>query len=123
MADDLHSAVEVLSKTESSLEARLVLKEGMSVFEGHFPTLAILPGVVQLNLVETLAAQWCGRALRIASIPQMKFTIPLRPGDAVLVKIGFKPGESDVVATFALEKEKPEGAVPASRGRIVFVYK
>ena len=74
MADELKGALEVLSRTESSIEARLVLSEGMSVFDGHFPCLAILPGVVQLNLVETLAAEWAGRPLRIASIPQMKFT-------------------------------------------------
>ena len=53
MADELKGALEVLSRTESSIEARLVLSEGMSVFDGHFPCLAILPGVVQLNLVET----------------------------------------------------------------------
>ena len=93
MADELKGALEVLSRTESSIEARLVLSEGMSVFDGHFPCLAILPGVVQLNLVETLAAEWAGRPLRIASIPQMKFTVPLRPGDALLVKLAFKPAE------------------------------
>lgn len=46
MADELKGALEVLSRTEFSIEARLVLSEGMSVFDGHFPCLAILPGVV-----------------------------------------------------------------------------
>ena len=105
MADELKGALEVLSRTESSIEARLVLSEGMSVFDGHFPCLAILPGVVQLNLVETLAAEWAGRPLRIASIPQMKFTVPLRPGDALLVKLAFKPVEDGLGASFSLEKE------------------
>ena len=120
MADELKGALEVLSRTESSIEARLVLSEGMSVFDGHFPCLAILPGVVQLNLVETLAAEWAGRPLRIASIPQMKFTVPLRPGDALLVKLAFKPAED---ASFSLEKEKDGEAVPASRGRIAFIFR
>ena len=47
MADELKGALEVLSRTEFSIEARLVLSEGMSVFDGHFPYLAILPGVVR----------------------------------------------------------------------------
>lgn len=120
MADELKGALEVLSRTESSIEARLVLSEGMSVFDGH---LAILPGVVQLNLVETLAAEWAGRPLRIASIPQMKFTVPLRPGDALLVKLAFKPAEDGLGASFSLEKEKDGEAVPASRGRIAFIFR
>ena len=123
MADELKGALEVLSRTESSIEARLVLSEGMSVFDGHFPCLAILPGVVQLNLVETLAAEWAGRPLRIASIPQMKFTVPLRPGDALLVKLAFKPAEDGLGASFSLEKEKDGEAVPASRGRIAFIFR
>ena len=123
MADELKGALEVLSRTEFSIEARLVLSEGMSVFDGHFPCLAILPGVVQLNLVETLAAEWAGRPLRIASIPQMKFTVPLRPGDALLVKLAFKPAEDGLGASFSLEKEKDGEAVPASRGRIAFIFR
>ena len=109
MADELKGALEVLSRTESSIEARLVLSEGMSVFDGHFPCLAILPGVVQLNLVETLAAEWAGR--------------PLRPGDALLVKLAFKPAEDGLGASFSLEKEKDGEAVPASRGRIAFIFR
>lgn len=123
MADELKGALEVLSRTESSIEARLVLSEGMSVFDGHFPCLAILLGVVQLNLVETLAAEWAGRPLRIASIPQMKFTVPLRPGDALLVKLAFRPAEDGLGASFSLEKEKDGEAVPASRGRIAFIFR
>ncbi|MFR4148175.1 MAG: hypothetical protein ACLT0O_03920 [Sutterella wadsworthensis] len=112
MADELKGALEVLSRTESSIEARLVLSEGMSVFDGHFPCLAILPGVVQLNLVETLAAEWAGRPLRIASIPQMKFTVPLRPGDALLVKLAFKPAEDGLGASFSLERRRTARPCP-----------
>lgn len=70
MADELKGALEVLSRTEFSIEARLVLSEGMSVFDGHFPCLAILPGVVQLNLVETLAAEWAGRPCASPPFPR-----------------------------------------------------
>ena len=64
-----------------------------------------------------------GRPLRIASIPQMKFTVPLRPGDALLVKLAFKPAEDGLGASFSLEKEKDGEAVPASRGRIAFIFR
>lgn len=123
MADELKGALEVLSQTEFSIEARLVLSEGMSVFDGHFPYLAILPGVVQLNLVETLASEWAGRLLRIASIPQMKFTVPLRPGDELLVKLSFKSAEDGLGASFSFEKETDGEVVSASRGRIAFVFR
>lgn len=123
MTEELQDALEVLARTESSIEARLVLKEGMSVFEGHFPNLPILPGVVQLNLVEQLAARWAGRPLRIGAIPQMKFTVPLRPGDVVSVKVDLKPKEAGLSAAFALEKTSDGAALPASRGRVDLLYK
>lgn len=123
MSEELQDALEVLARTESSIEARLVLKECMSVFEGHFPNLPILPGVVQLNLVEQLAARWAGRPLRIGAIPQMKFTVPLRPGDVVSVKVDLKPKEAGLSAAFALEKTSDGATLPASRGRVDFLYK
>ena len=123
MTDELQGALEVLARTESSIEARLVLKEGMSVFDGHFPTLPILPGVVQLKLVEQLAARWAGRPLRSGAVPQMKFTVPLRPGDDVLVKLDLKPSDGGLSAAFALEKASGRETLPASRGRVAFLYK
>lgn len=53
----------------------------------------------------------------------MKFTVPLRPGDALLVKLAFKPAEDGLGASFSLEKEKDGEAVPASRGRIAFIFR
>ena len=123
MTEELQDALEVLARTDSSIEGRLELKEGMSVFEGHFPNLPILPGVVQLNLVEQLAARWAGRPLRIGAIPKMKFTVPLRPGDAVLVRVDLKPREEGLAAAFVLEKASDGAALPASRGRVDFFYK
>ena len=53
----------------------------------------------------------------------MKFTVPLRPGDALLVKLSFKSAEDGLGASFSFEKEKDGEVVSASRGRIAFVFR
>ena len=53
----------------------------------------------------------------------MKFTVPLRPGDALLVKLAFKLRRGRSRRVVLLEKEKDGEAVPASRGRIAFIFR
>lgn len=117
--DDLRKAIDCLYRDNASLTARVTLAEGMSVFEGHFPTQPILPGVVQLNLVKMLAEDWAGRRLRLVSVPQMKFTVPVRPGDTVAVTLSPVETPKGLSVGFSLELEKGAERLPASRGKVL----
>ena len=86
-----------LSQIQSSLRERLspisVLPDGtyqasitfdraFPGFEGHFPDNPIVPGVCEISVVELLARMATGDdTLRTRRIMQVKFRVPLVPGD------------------------------------------
>ncbi|MEM5405942.1 AMP-binding protein [Paraburkholderia unamae] len=57
-------------------------------FAGHFPGLPILPGVVQVDWAMRFARDWVPGVRALASVDQLKFTMPVPPG--VLLKLVLK---------------------------------
>jgi len=49
-------------------------------FEGHFPGLPILPGVVQIGWAVHFAGVTCGFDGGVSALEQVKFKRPIRPG-------------------------------------------
>jgi len=58
---------------------------------GHFPGNPIVPGVVILDEVVDALLQ-SGQARGLIGIPSVKFTAPLRPGQAFLMRFGALTG-------------------------------
>lgn len=54
---------------------------------GHFPGQPIAPGVLLLDLVLAEAERWCGKALSVRSLPQVKFLSPLAPEQDAQVQL------------------------------------
>jgi 3-hydroxyacyl-[acyl-carrier-protein] dehydratase len=59
---------------------------GFIGFSGHFPGNPILPAIVQVCAVVSLAEEEGGKALRIASVRSAKFLSPIRPDDEVSIR-------------------------------------
>ena len=55
-------------------------------FRGHFPGDAILPAIVQLQVVVALAQELSGTPLCLAAVPSAKFLLPIRPCEDVEVR-------------------------------------
>lgn len=83
-----------LNWTDASEETCTVcfaLAECPGVFAGHFPTQAVLPGVVQVRWVREVLRAWEGRMGALSALPpvmlsaiaQMKFVKPVTPSDTV----------------------------------------
>jgi 3-hydroxymyristoyl/3-hydroxydecanoyl-(acyl carrier protein) dehydratase len=53
---------------------------GLEYFDGHFPGMPILPGVVQVNWAIRFAARQHLDLGAVASIDRLKFTAPVLPG-------------------------------------------
>ncbi len=57
-------------------------------FSGHFPGNPILPAIVQVCAVVSLAEEEEGKPLRLAAVRSAKFLSPIRPGEEV--SIGYR---------------------------------
>jgi acyl-coenzyme A synthetase/AMP-(fatty) acid ligase len=67
----------------------LLLTPGLHWFHGHFPQVAILPGLVQVHWAVAYAAQELGLAGPFRGLQALKFQRPLRPG--MRVTLGLRP--------------------------------
>ncbi len=56
-------------------------------FSGHFPGNPILPAIVQVCAVVSLAEEEEGKPLRLAAVRSAKFLSPIRPGEEVSTSI------------------------------------
>ena len=84
--------VVALNRGDGSIIARSSVPDASPVFEGHFPTFPLVPGVL---LVETMA-QACGflvlarndfsRMPLLASVKDAKFRAPVSPQDGLVIE-------------------------------------
>lgn len=69
-----------------SFEVHRVIAKEHPAIAGHFPGNPIVPGALILDEVLRAAEEWRGQ-LRLKSVESVKFTAPLRPGDAFSIEL------------------------------------
>lgn len=68
----------------------------LDYFEGHFPGLPVLPGVVQLHWAARLAAEHLGQTCKGSRIEQLKFLAIVHPDDDLTLTLRLDRGEGAV---------------------------
>ena len=92
------SAVDAMQVTEADTVTRYYcFSPDFIGFFGHFPGYPILPAFVQVLTALSLAEEKKGCSLKLATVENAKFLIPLRPYQEIAVQcrerlIGKKPG-------------------------------
>ncbi len=59
----------------------------LSCFAGHFPDLAVVPGVLQLDWAMDLAGRLLGRTPRVAEVESLKLRAALWPGSRFAIRV------------------------------------
>lgn len=81
------SAVGDIARTgPETVERRYRFAPGFIGFSGHFPGNPILPAIVQVCAVVSLAVEESGKALRLAAVRSAKFLSPIRPDEEVSIR-------------------------------------
>jgi 3-hydroxyacyl-[acyl-carrier-protein] dehydratase len=93
-----------------SFEVRRVIAKEHPAIAGHFPGNPIVPGVLILDEVVQAAKQWRG-CFRLKGVESVKFTSPLKPGNAFSIKL-HEDGESHIAFECQL------GGVRLASGRL-----
>lgn len=81
-------------------------------FEGHFPAFALLPGVVQVQWAKGVAARYWRLARPLTGIKTLKFTAPILPETALLLRLTRR--ENGVAFVYETREGKP-----LSRGTLI----
>ena len=81
------SAAGALARTgPDTVSRRYRFAPGFIGFSGHFPGNPILPAIVQVCAVISLAEEEGGKALRLAAVRSAKFLSPIRPDEEVSIR-------------------------------------
>lgn len=75
--------------------------EGSEWFKGHFPSFALLPGVVQIDWLMHCLRLYVGTKADLKAIPRLKFMKPILPG--VPVRLDFTLTRSNGVLSYRYE--------------------
>ncbi len=92
----------------------LYISPDLLCFEGHFPSVAIVPGIVQIEWVVVLA----GKLITLGefkSMVRVKFNRPILPSITLKLHLTFAPGNGEVQYRFFND----DGGF--SSGRLIFV--
>lgn len=84
--------VEERTLTEKGFYARLVLRADHPIYEGHFPTQGVVPGVCTLTLVREQLAQVLGAVVRFSAIRECKFVAALLPREGLTLDLDTEVG-------------------------------
>jgi hypothetical protein len=108
--------VELLEERASgrSLVRTLRVAASPGALEGHFPSVPIVPAVVQIHWVLEAAERLCGRAPVVGRFEALKFRDVIQPGQTVRVTVDLSPGGD--AAAFRIEG----GPAVFASGRCVF---
>ena len=81
------SAAEDIARTgPETVVRRYRFAPGFIGFSGHFPGNPILPAIVQVCAVVSLAEEERGKALCLAAVRSAKFLSPIRPDEEVSIR-------------------------------------
>lgn len=100
----------------NSVTLTLEVEPGLFWFQGHFPTLPILPGVAQLDWVMHYGLLLLAPGRQFAAIDNIKFQQPVPPGSLLQLHLEWHAEKSRLSFRYSLLSEAGEQS--ASSGKI-----
>ena len=98
------------SETHCRARLKLYLDPELIWFEGHFPHLPVLPGVVQVDWAAHFGQLHFGFAAPVGNVSSLKFQHLLRPGDAPCLELCLDKARQTLEFSYLLDD------VPCSKG-------
>lgn len=107
LKDDFFFIKETHVETEQSVCFVVEVNQHHKVFEGHFPSHPIVPGVFTLSMIKECISGYLERDIVFAKIKECKFTGALIPGNDLIVELHCTLSDPDKLSCIV----KSKGAV------------
>ncbi len=79
----------VTHQDANRIEMNMTLLPEWQYFDGHFPSVGILPGVAQIHWVMIVASRYFNRKFEVDSLSQIKFKKPLLVHDEITLSLEY----------------------------------
>jgi 3-hydroxyacyl-[acyl-carrier-protein] dehydratase len=95
LIDDFYHITE-LKKTEDSIQAEIRLNPDHALYKGHFPQQAVVPGVMQIQIVKEILEAELKQELLIREVMVAKYFRPIIPQENLVlhINIAYKLSET-----------------------------
>jgi 3-hydroxymyristoyl/3-hydroxydecanoyl-(acyl carrier protein) dehydratase len=80
----------VISHSENRNTLEIVFSPESGIFEGHFPSFPLVPGVMQIQLAIRLFEQYQEKKISFAGLKNLKFFNPIFPGATVILECHYE---------------------------------
>ena len=87
--DDFYT-IEASTHDEDTLVYSIVINKDHDIFNGHFPSNPVTPGVMQMEIVKELVQISLEREVKLESMPTCKFLAVLNPEENANVDVILK---------------------------------
>ncbi|KQS27738.1 hypothetical protein [Dyadobacter sp. Leaf189] len=91
-----------LEQTDGGVNGAVTIDPAHALFSGHFPGAPVVPGVIQLEMVQETLAQHTGRKVKLKTLRTCKFLEVLDPSmhTELTVSIKYKMQDTlDIIAS------------------------
>ena len=106
MAENWHRISYKRDASTGAVWAEACAEAGSPWFSGHFPDEPILPGIAILSMVTEVIRQYeCekGGRIRIAGIRRVRFRLPVRPDELMMISLSLSCQEGGLSYHFKVE--------------------
>lgn len=110
----LFPEIDAMERTPTGLVLSFVVPASLEYFEGHFPAVPLLPGVVQVGWAIGLARKYLQVDRPFRSLAGVKFTRVIQPGANLSLSMEFDDRARQLRFAYA------ERGEPCSEGRVLF---
>ncbi len=73
--------------TDGAIRAMVAVPAHSIWFDGHFPGVAVLPGVAQLAIIVQILGKALGKPLRVLEVNRVRFKQVIVPAEPIMVQI------------------------------------
>jgi len=95
LIDDFYHITK-LKKTEDTIQAEIRLNPDHALYKGHFPQQAVVPGVMQIQIVKEILVAELKQELLIREVMVAKYFRPITPKENLVlhINIAYKLSET-----------------------------